>query len=144
MSVKQISVFVESKPGHLTRILELFESINVSVRGFSASDTGEYGIVRFILDDPDRALAALKDAGAACTSTDVLCMLLEDKPGELARVLHALALCGINVSYCYSMISTYIIVSTDDVDAAQAALAGQPVRLINQEDLAPSSGTSSK
>ena len=52
MSVSQISVFLESKPGHLRRVLDSFEEAGVSVRGYSASDTGDYGIVRFIVDDP--------------------------------------------------------------------------------------------
>ena len=52
MSVQQISVFVESKPGHLSRVVDAFTQANVSVRGYSASDTGDYGIVRFVVDDP--------------------------------------------------------------------------------------------
>ena len=73
MSVQQISVFLESRPGHLRRVLDAFEDAHVSVRGYSASDTGDYGIVRFIVDAPDKALAVLQDMGAAATQTDVLC-----------------------------------------------------------------------
>ena len=85
MSVQQISVFLESQPGHLRRVLDAFEDAHVSVRGYSASDTGDYGIVRFIVDDPLRALDVLVDMGAAATTTDVLCARLNDEPGELAR-----------------------------------------------------------
>ena len=65
MSVQQISVFVESKPGHLSRVIDAFTQANVSVRGYSASDTGDYGIVRFVVDDPDRALQVLHDMNCA-------------------------------------------------------------------------------
>lgn len=136
MSVKQISVFVESQPGHLRRILDAFESAGVNVRGFSASDTGDYGIARFIVDDPDRALAVLSDAGAACTQTEVLCLRLEDRPGELARVMGVLADCDINVTYCYSLVSTYIAFSVDDQARAEELLANEPIELVSQEDLA--------
>ena len=136
MSVKQISVFVESRPGHLRRILDAFESAGVNVRGFSASDTGDYGIARFIVDDPDRALAVLKGAGAACTQTEVLCVRLEDRPGELARVMGILADCGINVTYCYSLVSTYIAFSVNDQARAEELLADEPIELVSQEDLA--------
>ena len=102
MSVQQISVFVESKPGHLSRVVDAFTQANVSVRGYSASDTGDYGIVRFVVDDPDRALQVLHDMNCAATKTRVLCLRLEDKPGELARVLKVLSSCGINVQYSYS------------------------------------------
>ena len=136
MSVQQISVFLESRPGHLRRVLDAFEEAGVSVRGYSASDTGDYGIVRFIVDVPDKALAVLHGMGAAATSTDVLCVRLDDTPGELARVMGIMADCGINVTYSYSLISTYIALSVKDLARAEELLAGEPVELIGQDDLA--------
>ncbi len=135
MTVSQISVFANSRPGHMGRILGLFEEAGVSVRGFSAADTGEYGILRFVVDKPDEALTVLREAGCACTVAPVLCLKLEDVPGELARVMGVLARCGINVVYSYSMISTYIVLSTTDPDRARELLADEPVELISQEDI---------
>lgn len=135
MSVEQISVFVESKPGHLVRVVDAFTEANVSVRGYSASDTGDYGIVRFVVDDPDRALEVLQGMNCAATKTKVLCMKLEDKPGELARVMRVLSECNINVTYSYSMISTYICLYVADVEQAEKLLVSQPVELLDQEDL---------
>ena len=106
MSVQQISVFLESRPGHLRRVLDAFEEEHVSVRGYSASDTGDYGSVR-----------------------------LEDTPGELARVMGIMADCGINVTYSYSLISTYIALSVKDLARAEELLTGEPVELIGQDDL---------
>ena len=91
MSVQQISVFLESQPGHLSRVLDAFVAAKVSVRGYSASDTGDYGIVRFIVDDPERAMQVLQELGAAATTAEVLCVRLDDKPGELARVMGIMA-----------------------------------------------------
>ncbi|MBX9033091.1 amino acid-binding protein [Gordonibacter massiliensis (ex Traore et al. 2017)] len=136
MSVQQISVFLESQPGHLRRVLDAFEDAHVSVRGYSASDTGDYGIVRFIVDDPGKALAVLQGMGAAATQTDVLCLRLDDTPGELARVIGIMADCDINVTYSYSLISTYIALSVKDLARAEELLAGEPVELIGQDDLA--------
>lgn len=133
MTVSQVSVFTESKPGHLSRVLHLFEEAGVNVRGYSASDTGEYGIVRYIVDKPDVALKTLQDAGCACTITPVLCLRLDDTPGELARVMGVLAACEINVIYSYSMISTYIVLSTPDIEHAERLLKNEPVELIDQE-----------
>lgn len=135
MGVQQISVFLESKPGHLRRILDTFESGGVSVRGYSASDTGDYGIVRFIVDNPVNALALLKELGAAATSTDILCVRLEDKPGELARVMGIMADCDINVTYSYSLISTYIALSVKNINRAEELLSKEPVKLIGQDEL---------
>ncbi len=139
MAVKQISTFLQSKPGHLARILEMLERAQVSVRGYSVSDTGEYGIGRFIVDDPAAAIEVLEGEGAAHAETEVLCLLLEDRPGELARVMGLLASCGINVIYSYSLISTYIVINTDDIEGAARALADQPLTMISQEDIAHAS-----
>lgn len=136
MSVSQISMFMESEPGHLHRVLQSFEEAGVSVRGFSASDTGDYGIVRFVVDKPETALAVLKEAGAAVTTTPVLCLRLEDKPGEMARVIGVLAERGVNVRYCYSLISTYIALSVKDIAHAEEILSTAPVELVNQDELA--------
>ena len=136
MSVQQISVFVQSKPGHLYRILEAFEAAQVNVRGYLASDTGDYGVVRFVVDDPDRARAVLADLGSAYTQTEILCVRLADRPGELARVMGIMAECGINVVYSYSLISTYIALSVDDRERAEKLLAQEPIELVEQEQLA--------
>lgn len=137
MSVPQISVFLESRPGHLHRILDAFEGAHVSVRGYSASDTGDYGIVRFIVDAPARALEVLRAMGCAAVESQVLCLRLPDTPGELARVMGVLADCGINVAYSYSLISTYIAVSVKDIEAAERALSDKPVEFADLDDLAP-------
>lgn len=138
MSVQQISVFVESKPGHLVRVLQAVEQAKVSVRGYSASDTGDYGIVRFVVDDPARALEVLTNMGCAAKITDVLCLKLEDTPGELARVIDVLSSCNINVQYSYSLVSTYIAMYVEDIAQAEALLSEQPVELVAQNDLASS------
>lgn len=135
MSIKQISVFVQSKPGHLKQNLDIFQEVGISVRGFSCSDTGDYGIARFIVDDPERGLAVLKDRGAAVTLTDVVCVELVDKPGELARVFGVLAHAGINITYSYSLIATYIAFRVDDPVTAEELLRKEGVRIITQEEL---------
>ena len=131
MSIKQISVFVQSKPGHLKRNLDIFQEAGISVRGFSCSDTGDYGIARFIVDDPERGLAVLQDRGAAVTLTDVVCAELIDEPGELARVFGIIADAGINITYSYS----YIAFRVDDPLAAEELLRNEGVRIIDQVEL---------
>ena len=113
----------------------IFQEVGISVRGFSCSDTGDYGIARFIVDDPERGLAVLKDRGAAVTLTDVVCVELVDKPGELARVFGVLADAGINITYSYSLIATYIAFRVDDPASAEELLRKEGVRIITQEEL---------
>ena len=135
MSVTQISVFVESRPGHLIRTLEVFASSGINVRGFSASDTGEYGIVRFIVDRPEEALGMLREKGAAVQSSKVLCVRLEDRPGALEDVLGTMADKDINVVYCYSMMDTYIILAVKDLEAAEKALESTSLSLVDQKEI---------
>lgn len=136
MTVSQVSVFAQSKPGHLARVLEVFEGSGANVRGFAVSDTGEFGITRFILDKPDIACKALEREGFAYVKSQVLCLRLEDTPGELARVISTLAECGLNVLYSYSMIATYIILATDDASKAKDALQSAGWKMITQDDIA--------
>lgn len=136
MSIKQISVFVENRPGHLQSILALFTEKDINVRGYSCSDTGDYGIARFIVDKPEKALSVLAERDVAATSSDVICLVLKDEPGELERVFGLMAESGVNISYSYSLISTYIAFKVNDPDKAEEYLSEQGISLINQNDLA--------
>lgn len=136
MSIKQISVFVENRPGHLQRILALFTEKDINVRGYSCSDTGDYGIARFIVDKPEKALSVLAERDVAATSSDVICLVLKDEPGGLERVFGLMAESGVNISYSYSLISTYIAFKVNDPDKAEEYLTEQGISLINQNDLA--------
>ena len=134
MAVQQLSVFIESKVGHLKRILDAFVENDISVKGYALSDTGDYGIARFVVDKPERAFTVLEGMGAAVKQTDVLCLKLTDVPGELARVFDVIAKQDMNVKYSYSLISTYIAIGVDDVVKAEFALVDQPVELVSQVD----------
>lgn len=136
MSIKQISVFVENRPGHLQRILALFTEKDINVRGYSCSDTGDYGIARFIVDKPEKALSVFAERDVAATSSDVICLVLKDETGELERVFGLMAESGVNISYSYSLISTYIAFKVNDPDKAEEYLTEQGISLINQNDLA--------
>lgn len=134
MAVQQLSVFIESRVGHLKRILDAFVENDISVKGYALSDTGDYGIARFVVDKPERAFKVLETMGAAVKSTDVLCLKLVDVPGELARVFDVIAKQDMNVKYSYSLISTYIAIGVEDVQKAEQALVNQPVELVSQVD----------
>lgn len=136
MSITQISVFVESKPGHMGRVLGAFADNAINVHGFSASDTGEYGIVRFVVDDTQRAEEVLKGMGAAVRKAKVLCVKLDDSVGQLQKAMEALAGAQLNISYCYSLASTYIAISVKDIPAAEEALRAAGMAVVDDDDLA--------
>jgi len=136
MKVKQLSVFIENKAGRVSEVTEVLGQADVNIRGFSVSDTAEYGIVRLIVDDPDTGMKALHNAGFTVKESDVLCLDLPDKPGGLAGVLKVVSDAGVNIEYVYSLIATFVVINVADVNRALQLLRDQPVRLVSQEEIA--------
>ena len=136
MSISQISVFVESQPGHMKSVLDTMAQAQVNVRGYCAADTGDYGIVRFVVDKPELGLKVLQEAGYAAKLTNILCVEVSDTPGELSRVLGVISDAGINITYSYSLVSTYIALQTgNDLQHAEELLAQTDLKLVNDNDL---------
>ena len=135
MGISQISVFVENQTGRVSRLTGILEKADISIRGFSLADTADFGIARFVLDKPEQALAALKEAGFLAKTTELLCIELPDKPGALDYVFSVVAAAGINVEYAYSLVSTYVALKVNDIKRAEEVLRGQPVKLVDQSEL---------
>ncbi len=136
MSIYQVSVFTQSQPGHLLRILNLLAEEQLNVRGFSCSDSGDFGIARFVLDEPQKALDILQAKGFAAALTEILVFELHDTPGELESVVALLAHEGLNIVYSYSLISTCVAIRVKEVDRARALLQDNGVALVTQSMLA--------
>ena len=136
MKVRQLSVFIENKAGRVSEVTDILGDVGVNIRGFSVSDTAEYGILRLVVDRPDEAKAALKEHGFTVKGSDVICIKLADEPGALARVLKVVSDAGVNIEYVYSLISTYVVVNVGDIDRSLQLLQGQPVQLVSQEEIA--------
>lgn len=135
MKVRQLSVFIENKAGRVSEITDILGEIGVNIRGFSVSDTAEYGILRLVVDRPDEAKAALKERSFTVKESDVLCIKLEDSPGALAKVLKLVSEAGVNIEYVYSLISTYVVINVGDADRAYSLLKDQPVNLVDQAEI---------
>jgi len=138
VNVRQLSVLIESKAGRVSEVTDVLGQHNINIRGFSVSDTADSGIVRLIVDDPDRGQTALQDAGFTVEISEVLCLHLPDHPGGLAGVLKVVSGAGVNIEYVYSLISTYVVINVADVHRALSLLEGQPVELVSQEEIARS------
>lgn len=136
VNVKQLSVFIENKTGRVSEVSEVLGAAGVNIRGFSVSDTADYGIVRLVVDDPTAAKDVLGDAGFTVKVSDVICMNLPDRPGGLAEILKIVSDAGVNIEYVYSLISTYAVINVADIDRALALLKDKPVQLVSQEEIA--------
>jgi hypothetical protein len=136
VNVKQLSVFVENKAGRVSEVTDVLGRANVNIRGFSVSDTADYGIVRLVVDDPERGRGVLHDAGFAVRVNDVICVELPDRPGGLAGVLKVVSEAGVNIEYVYSLIGTYVVINVADSERATTLLADKPIKLVTQEEIA--------
>jgi hypothetical protein len=101
---QQISVFVENKPGKLKRITEVLEENSINIRAVTISDSGDYGIIKLLVDRPLEGSESLKEDGFAATLKDIVAVRLTDKPGSLRVATTALADKGVNIEDAYGFI----------------------------------------
>lgn len=102
MLVKQISVFVENKAGRLAQITNILASEGINIQALSIADTTDFGILRLIVDKPQKAVEALRSNDFTATETDVIAVSIEDTPGGLAKALKVLEEEGIGIEYMYA------------------------------------------
>lgn len=142
MSIKQISVFVENKPGSMNAMTKVLADNNIDMRALSLAETIDFGIVRIIVDDVFTAATVLKDAGYVHTVTPVVGVMIPNSPGGLNRVLQELANIGANVEYMYAFLGSktsdhaYMIFRVEDAEATDAALAAKGLKTVDQEKIA--------
>ena len=127
MLVKQISVFVENAKGRLAEITGVLADSRVNIYALSIADTTQFGILRIIVEDPNAAQSALKEAGFTVSITDVLSLEIDDRPGGLARALKTLSENEIDVEYAYAYIShtidkARVVVRVEDIAKASEIL----------------------
>lgn len=140
MYVKQISVFVENTPGRLAHFTRLLGENHIDLVSLSVADTTNFGILRGIVADFERAVRLLGENGYTVKLTDVLAVSVPDKPGGLADVLDALAQENVSVEYLYSFVRSLdghalIILRVDQLEKAQQVLEKEGVKLLSQEEI---------
>ena len=141
MTVKQISAFLENKPGSLASFTTILQNSGIDLRALSLAETEDFGIVRIIVNDPEKAILILKQEGYVCSVTRVLAVVFEDKPGALVNVLNLLGGNDINLEYMYAILSAegsnaYMIFKVADDAKATAALVSNGIKVLSQEDMA--------
>ena len=137
MSIKQISVFVENKPGALSAMTQVLAEQGVDMR----AQTKDFGIVRIIVDKVYEATTALKDAGYVHSVTPVVGAAIPDAPGGLDQVLRVLSGAGVNVEYMYAFLGgkdvdhAYMIFRVEDPASAESALHKHGIRVVDQDEM---------
>lgn len=140
MTISQLSVFVENRPGALVEITETLGKADVDIRAMSIADTQEFGILRFIVNDMEKAQKALTENGCVFSVTPVIAVAVSDKPGALISTMQMLSQNGINVEYMYAFITVskegaYVVLRVEDNDRAIALLKENNVPLVTDKDM---------
>ncbi|MGA3057265.1 MAG: amino acid-binding protein [Candidatus Limnocylindrales bacterium] len=141
MKLQQLSLFLENKPGSLRAPCEALAAAGIDLLTVSLADTAQFGILRFIVRNPEHARQVLQDAGMIAKLTEVVPVEVENRPGGLARVLAAIEAAGLGVEYMYDFGAasrggkTAIVFRFEDPDAALAALGAASVRVLTSEEV---------
>ena len=140
MLIQQISVFVENKQGRLREVTNVLGAAGIDIRALSIADTSDFGILRMIVDKPEKAVALFKENRIMASITEVIGAGLDDKPGALSHVLDVLAGVGISVEYIDAFITrsardAYVILRVEDNETAAEALTKAGIRLLEANEV---------
>ena len=138
MKTKQLSIFLENKSGRLTEVTEALGAAGINLSAMSIADNSDFGILRCIVSDPDKAYKVLKEQHFAVKITDVIGFVCPNTSGSLAVVLRYLSQKGIFIEYMYSFANgdvAHVVIRPTDLDACERVLEEKKVELMAANDL---------
>ena len=123
MFITQLSVFIENKFGRLSEVLDVLAENGINIRALSIAETSEFGILRMIVDDIEKAKQLLRESGVIVKSTQVIAVPLSDRPGGLAEIVNILRDGGVTIEYLYAFLSresdkAQVVLRVDDPQKA--------------------------
>lgn len=139
MFIKQLSVFIENKEGRLDEVLNNLSEGGVNLLSASLADTTDYGVLRLIAAEPDKAKDILKNAGFTARIDEVIAVVVPDAVGSLAKVISMLHKGGINISYIYGLSingdGAPIAIKTDNNEKAASILEAANVKTLGADEI---------
>ena len=140
MKLKQISVFLENRKGRLWKALNVLSEAKINIRALSIADTSEFGILRMIVPQPEKATKILEDNNFVVKINDVIAVGVLDEPGGLDRILGILNKSDINVEYLYAFVEkrgeqATVVLRTEDIDAGIKALTDGGITILSSEEV---------
>lgn len=135
MKIKQISLFLENKPGHLSSVCKTLGDAGINIFTLALADTQQFGILRLIVQDWEKAKQILETTGCVVNVTEVVATEIEDRPGGLAEILQIVDRAGLNIEYMYAFTfgkkeRAVMVFRFDDPDAAVEVLQKQGIAVL--------------
>lgn len=140
MFIKQLSIFVENKVGRLQSIIDALGENDINISALSIADTTDFGILRIIVDNPDKAKLVLKGMGVISKTTEVIAVYIDDRSGGLAKVLKIVTDAGIGIEYMYAFLGrtegkALMVLKADDETAAERVLSQNGIALAGPDEI---------
>jgi len=140
MFVKQLSVFLENKSGKIYEVASILEKAEVNIRALSLADTSDFGVLRLIVDKPEKAMDALKKNGLTVRITTVVAVEVEDRIGGFANVMRLMDEASINVEYMYAFVekkksNAILIFRFDDIENAVKTLLAKGLKILKEKEV---------
>ncbi len=138
MTIQQISVFLENKSGRINEVTQILGDAGINLHAFSMSESAEFGILRLVVSDVERAAQVLREAHFAVILTPVVCILTPNTPGSLARIIARLTEQGIFIEYMYAFAqgdSARVVIRPTHMERCLEVLAQEDCRVLDDDKL---------
>jgi len=140
VAIKQISLFVENKPGRMAKVSKTLSDAGVNIRALTVAEAGDFGVIRMVVDDPEKGYQVLHDNGFTVSETEVLAVEMKDIPGGLYEIVNTLGESDVNVDYAYAFVTTkaeraMLIIRVDNLEKARQVLTGAGIKLATKDEI---------
>jgi len=145
MLIQQLSVFLPNQKGHMARVTKILQENGIDLRAVVAFDTSEYGILRLIVSDPEKALAVLLGEGFVAKISKIVAVEPEDRTGSLNELFCLLADNDLNIDYTYCFViqkkeMPYFALKTNDLEKTAALLHKNGYKVVNLSEICENGG----
>jgi len=138
MLIKQLSIFLENKKGRFTEVTTVLGNAGINMTAFTVAENSDFGIVRLLVSDPEKARNVLRDNKYAVSITDVLCLQMPNEPGALSKVMRIITQADISIEYMYAFSvgsGAVVVIRPDDLEKTLSVLADNKVELLASNEL---------
>ena len=140
VAIKQISLFVENKPGRMAKVSKTLSDAGVNIRALTVAEAGDFGVIRMVVDDPEKGYKVLHDGGFTVSETEVLAVEMKDIPGGLYEIVNTLGENDVNVDYAYAFVTAkaeraLLIIRVDNLEKARRVLTDAGVKLATRDEI---------
>ena len=138
MIIKQLSIFLENKKGRFTEVTTILGNAGINMTAFTVAENSDFGIVRLIVSDPEKAKNVLRENKYAVSITDVLCLQMPNEPGALSKVIKIIAQADISIEYMYAFSvgnGAIAVIRPDSLEKTLSVLADNKVELLASSEL---------